>query len=65
MSSKSSWLEWLYPKCWFCKTEHVPFFGGHQIHIKHGNEIQKVKICSKCLVPLYRNGGITHVKKPV
>lgn len=57
-------LDWLFPKCWFCKTESVPLLGGHKVHIKHSHGIEKVKICTKCLIPLYRHGGV-HVKKSV
>lgn len=58
-------LEWLFPKCWFCRTERVPFFGGHKIHIKDNDGINEVKVCPKCLVPLYRGNGIEYVKKSV
>lgn len=56
--------KWL-PKCWFCKTERVPLFCAHQVHIKHNDGIEKVKICPKCIVHLYRGNGIQHVKKSV
>lgn len=65
MSSESSWLSWLFrAKCFFCPTK-VKRFSAHTVHIKHEHGIDKVKICDKCIVDLYRGGGVQHDgKKP-
>jgi len=61
MNTEGSWLNWLRPKCFFCREKKVPFFKAHTVHIQYAhNKIEKVKICNHCIVDLYRNGGVQH-----